>query len=105
MLALFLKNPIWQISADDSKKLAVGVKNIAQYHSVSIDPRYAAYGSLALTAFAIYVPRIAIVNQQRKEAAKEAKLSQALNNVPATQGDYSAPNVSQQTHTGSMVFQ
>lgn len=100
MLALFLKNPIWQISADDSKKLAVSIKNVAQYHSVSIDPKYAAYASLAVTAFSIYAPRLAIINAQRKEAKKEAELSQQLNNAPVAQGNFNSP-----PQSGSMVFQ
>lgn len=88
-MALITKEPAWAISNDDAQKLAVSIKNVAQYHSVSVDPKYMAYGQLALTAGAIYVPRALIINAKKSQAKKEAQQAQVMQAPSPVAGDFS----------------
>jgi hypothetical protein len=71
-LAMLLKNPIFQLQENESEDLAVAIKEVLQYHEITINPRLMAYGELIAVSAAIYAPRIIIsINSSAKNKAQK----------------------------------
>lgn len=83
MVALFTKRPEFAISEDEAKKLAAAVKNVLQYHKISINPAYMAYIQLLLVSFSIYAPRLLMISMKVKaDKLEKLRAQQAANLVP-----------------------
>jgi hypothetical protein len=65
-------HPIFQISEDESKKLASAIMDVAALYDLTIDPRLAAWGQLVGVGAMIYAPRVmAFIAIKREQAAQE----------------------------------
>lgn len=71
ILAAFTKNPMWEISDKEARTLAESLKNIMQYHSISIDPKKLVWIQFAFVVLGIYGPRLGIMLAAKK-AEREA---------------------------------
>lgn len=73
MLAAVTKNPLWEISDKEARSLAESLKNIMQYHSISIDPAKLVWIQFLFICAGIYGPRVAIIlaaNKAERDANK-----------------------------------
>jgi hypothetical protein len=81
MLALILKSPAMAITDDEAKRLALALKNLAQFYSITPNPQVMAWIQLLTVAASIYGPKLMILAAQQR-AAKAA----ASNPVKAAGG-------------------
>jgi hypothetical protein len=82
MLALVLKAPTFAITEDESKRLALALKNLAQHYNFGpMNPQLLAWIQLVTVAASIYGPKLMMLAAQAR-AAKAA----AANPVRAAGG-------------------
>jgi hypothetical protein len=100
MLALLTKNPMLAITEDESVRLANAIKAVLVFHNMSVNPKMAAYGELAIACVMIYGSRLGMMAMQKKQQkAQEAKIMQ----MPQTSQANSNPFPQQQN--GKINFQ
>lgn len=98
ILAMITKQPLLEISETEAKTLAAAIKNVAQYHSIKIDPKYAAYGQLLVGCAAVYGPKIYLISKLPRAPKKEKT-------PPAATTETQTVNFPANTHQGTMVYQ
>lgn len=65
-IAAITGNKLLTITEHEALTLAKAGQDVAQYHSLEIDPKYLAYGSLIFACASIYVPRVIMLGQQMR---------------------------------------
>lgn len=65
-IAAITGNKLLAITEHEALTLAKAGQDVAQYHSLEIDPKYLAYGSLIFACASIYVPRVIMLGQQMR---------------------------------------
>lgn len=100
MLALLTKNPMWVISADESVRLANAIKSVLVFHNMSINPKMAAYGELAIALVMIYGSRLGMMAMQKQAEKKK----QAAQFTPQNQTAQATSNFAAPVSTGKMQF-
>lgn len=65
-IAAITGNKLLAITEQEALTLAKAGQDVAQYHSLEIDPKYLAYGSLIFACASIYVPRVIMLGQQMR---------------------------------------
>ncbi|MHB8553774.1 MAG: hypothetical protein ACYDAO_09365 [Thermoplasmataceae archaeon] len=90
-MALLSKNPILEVTKDESEKLAVAVKGVLAEYDLRPSSKMLAWTNLAAISVAVYSPRIVVLIAQSK-LAKEAKKTSIPPNPTQTATDTQAPN-------------
>lgn len=81
LAAMLSKNPIWEITDDESKKLAQAIKGVLKHHNIPISPVMLAYLQLAGIGTVIYAPRVAILIAVKKMQAEQAAQHQTVSDL------------------------
>lgn len=86
MLALLLKSPHFAISADESKRLALALKNLASHYNITPNPQVMAWVQLVGVGIAIYGPRIgfSLAQAKQRQAAQANQVTRSPVNFPTT---------------------
>lgn len=70
LVAIYTKNSLWNIDADESQKLAVATAGVLQHYQMEFNPVVMAWLNLAVVGATIYGPRIALSAHAKKAANK-----------------------------------
>lgn len=70
LAAIYTKNSLWNIDADESQKLAVATAGVLQHYQMEVNPVVMAWLNLAVVGATIYGPRIALSAHAKKQANK-----------------------------------
>lgn len=85
ILALVMKNPLWLITEEEARKLAIAVQDVMAFHSINVNPQVLAYVKLAVVVVSIYAPKFLMVMAQAKQQQKRGP-------IPDSQMPMGVPN-------------
>ena len=75
------------LTEPEAKSLAAALMGLAEQYEYTVNPKLAAAGALAATAFAIYAPRLAVIGQrvQAEAAARKRHTTKPAQGQPGQQ--------------------
>jgi len=84
--ALLFRSAELAISSEDSKKLALSIKNLAQFYEISPNPKTIAWFQLLTIAASIYVPRVGLIAMRKANEKRQRQQQMQMQNPVAPQG-------------------
>jgi hypothetical protein len=86
LASMALKNPLVEISKEESEKLAVAMQGVMKHHSINVSPVALAWLQLAGVSVVVYGPRVALTLAAKKAANPKPEKQAAQPTAPANMG-------------------